>query len=192
MTKMEKYGNKVAEAAALEGRPEGVGSGSDSQLLPFIFKKEDNMKSARINFGIPGSEYILKVDHSGAATSLVNQDTGTEYVGGGGGGIENVTLVVTNGRTGNSIYLPDYFEPAYPSIINNTLQAVPPEEVAIEAQASYTLNIAHSSGPTEISMPSFDDEPVGSGNVVVTYDEESELYKLSISGDCAITILPKG
>lgn len=112
--------------------------------------------------------------------------------GGGGGGIENVTLVVTNGRTGDSIYLPDYFEPAYPSIINNTLQAVSPKEVAIEAQASYTLNIAHSSVPTEISMPSFDDEPVGSGNVVVTYDEESKLYKLSISGDCAITILPQG
>ena len=86
MTKMEKYGNKVAEAAALEERPEGVGSGSDSQLLPFIFKKEDNMKSARINFGIPESEYIMEVDDSGAATSLVNQDTGTEYVGGGGGG----------------------------------------------------------------------------------------------------------
>lgn len=47
------------------------------------FKKEDNMKSARINFGIPESEYILEVDDSGAATSLVNQDTGTEYVGGG-------------------------------------------------------------------------------------------------------------
>lgn len=38
MTKLEKYGNKVAEAAALEGRPEGVGSGSDSQLLPFILE----------------------------------------------------------------------------------------------------------------------------------------------------------
>lgn len=55
MTKLEKYGNKVAEAAALEGRPEGVGSGSDSQLLPFIFKKEDTMKNARINFGIPST-----------------------------------------------------------------------------------------------------------------------------------------
>jgi len=40
LTKLEKYGNKVAEAAAHEGRPEGVGSGSDSQLLPFIFKEE--------------------------------------------------------------------------------------------------------------------------------------------------------
>lgn len=39
MTKLEKYGNKVAEAAAHEGRPEGVGSGSDSQLLPFILRR---------------------------------------------------------------------------------------------------------------------------------------------------------
>lgn len=43
------------------------------------------MKSARINFGIPDSEYILEVDDSGAATSLVNQDTNTEYVGGESG-----------------------------------------------------------------------------------------------------------
>ena len=41
------------------------------------------MKSARINFGIPESEYILEVDDSGAATSQVNQDTGDEYVGAG-------------------------------------------------------------------------------------------------------------
>lgn len=99
MTKLEKYGNKVAEAAALEGRPEGVGSGSDSQLLPFIFKKEDTMKSARINFGIPDSEYIMEVDDSGAATSLVNQDTNTEYVGGGGGGNFSTAQVTFVGAT---------------------------------------------------------------------------------------------
>jgi hypothetical protein len=37
---MEKYGNKVAEAAALEERPEGAGSGSNSQLLPFILRRK--------------------------------------------------------------------------------------------------------------------------------------------------------
>ena len=42
------------------------------------------MKSARINFGIPDSEYIVQVDDTGAATSCYNQDTETEYVGGGG------------------------------------------------------------------------------------------------------------
>lgn len=41
------------------------------------------MKSARINFGIPNSEYIVQVDDTGAATSCYNQDTETEYVGGG-------------------------------------------------------------------------------------------------------------
>lgn len=44
------------------------------------------MKSARINFGIPESEYIVQVDDTGAATSCYNQDTDTEYIGGGGGG----------------------------------------------------------------------------------------------------------
>ena len=44
------------------------------------------MKSARINFGKANSEYVMKIDDNGAATSLVNQDTNTEYVGGGGGG----------------------------------------------------------------------------------------------------------
>lgn len=43
-------------------------------------------KSARINFGIPESEYIVQVDDTGAATSCYNQDTDTEYIGGGGGG----------------------------------------------------------------------------------------------------------
>lgn len=83
MTKLEKYGNKVAEAAALEGRPEGVGSGSDSQLLPFIFKKEDNMKSARINFGTPDGELIVTADDAGIVQSVYDPETDTEYVGGG-------------------------------------------------------------------------------------------------------------
>lgn len=44
------------------------------------------MRSARINFGLPKSEYIVEVDDTGAAVSCRNQDTNTEYVGGGGGG----------------------------------------------------------------------------------------------------------
>ena len=42
------------------------------------------MRSARINFGLPESEYIVEVDNTGAAVSCKNQDTNTEYVGGGG------------------------------------------------------------------------------------------------------------
>ena len=61
MTKLEKYGNKVAEAAALEGRPEGVGSGSDSQLLPFIFKEEnmDNIVNIISSVGFPIAMALL-------------------------------------------------------------------------------------------------------------------------------------
>ena len=43
--------------------------------------------SARINFGIPNSEYIVRVDaDTGEALSCYNQDTDTEYINGGGGG----------------------------------------------------------------------------------------------------------
>lgn len=43
------------------------------------------MKSARINFGQPNSEYIAEVNDQGEAISFRNQDTDTEYIGGGGG-----------------------------------------------------------------------------------------------------------
>lgn len=43
------------------------------------------MKGARINFGVPNSEYVLLADDDGVAVSLKNQDTDTEYIGGGGG-----------------------------------------------------------------------------------------------------------
>ena len=42
------------------------------------------MKSARINFGVPNSEYVLLADDNGEAVSLKNQDLNTEYIGGGG------------------------------------------------------------------------------------------------------------
>lgn len=41
------------------------------------------MRSARFNFGLPSSEYIVEVDNTGTAVSCKNQDTNTEYVGGG-------------------------------------------------------------------------------------------------------------
>ena len=36
------------------------------------------MKGARINFGVPNSEYVLLADDGGAAVSLKNQDTDNE------------------------------------------------------------------------------------------------------------------
>lgn len=58
------------------------------------------MRSARINFGQPHTEYKLEINEAGEATSCYNQDTETEYIGGGGGGdfgtaevtINNITL----------------------------------------------------------------------------------------------------
>lgn len=43
-------------------------------------------KSAGINFGLPNTEYIVRINNDGEATSCYNQDTDTEYIGGGGGG----------------------------------------------------------------------------------------------------------
>ena len=64
------------------------------------------MKSARIDFGIPDSEYILEVDDSGAATSLVNQDTDTEYVGGGSSDFSTAEVTIVN----NTESMPDLYD----------------------------------------------------------------------------------
>lgn len=82
------------------------------------------MKSARINFGIPDSEYIMEVDDSGAATSLVNQDTNTEYVGGGGGGssdFSTAVLTLNNPRLVN-VKCPFIMEEPIPYIDVNMTQ----------------------------------------------------------------------
>lgn len=62
-------------------------------------------KSAGINFGIPDSEYIVRVDDTGAATSCYNQDTDTEYVGGGGDTVEIAEVNIIN-QLGDDIYFP--------------------------------------------------------------------------------------
>ena len=54
------------------------------------------MKGARINFGVPNSEYVLLADDDGVAVSLKNQDTDTEYVGGGGRGANPVNITWVN------------------------------------------------------------------------------------------------
>lgn len=160
MTKLEKYGNKVAEAAALEGRSEGVGSGSDSQLLPFIFKKEDNMKSARINFGIPESEYILEVDDSGAATSLVNQDTGTVVV----------TIINNLNEDVNS----DELEPV---LMDGVFAAAP---IWVGANSSMTWTMVTYQGEADILYA-----PIY--NISIEGDAEAnEDILVIVSGDCTL------
>lgn len=65
--------------------------------------------SARINFGVPSSEYILKANKlTGAAISCYNQDTDTEYIGGGGGGDSDfgTAEVKIEPYTSNPDYIP--------------------------------------------------------------------------------------
>lgn len=65
--------------------------------------------SARINFGVPSSEYILKANKlTGAAISCYNQDTDTEYIGGGGdSGFGTAEVTITNNNV-NEISVSDY------------------------------------------------------------------------------------
>lgn len=73
--------------------------------------EEYKPSSARINFGIPNSEYILRVDNrTGKAFSCYNQDTNTEYIGGGGGGdsdFSTAEVTITNNNV-NEIPVSDY------------------------------------------------------------------------------------
>lgn len=54
------------------------------------------MKSARINFGQPNTEYKLEINDAGEATSCYNQDTDTEYIGGGGGDFSTAEVTIIN------------------------------------------------------------------------------------------------
>lgn len=122
------------------------------------------MKSARINFGIPESEYIVQVDDTGAAISCYNQDTETEYIGGGGG---SNTPFITH-LDENDLFTNTWNEiktelekgrPCYVSAINNTISKLCPIiGVGIESNryVVYICNI-NSFGTASCSSP--DDYP---------------------------------
>ena len=70
-------------------------------------------KRALINFGIPNSEYIVRVDtDTGEALSCYNQDTNTEYIGGGGGGGSDFSIAHVTITGVEDITLP------FPCILN--------------------------------------------------------------------------
>lgn len=64
------------------------------------------MKSARINFGQPNTEYKLEINEAGEATSCYNQDTDTEYIGGGGGGDFSIAEVTITSDANAAIVAP--------------------------------------------------------------------------------------
>lgn len=45
-------------------------------------------RSARINFGTPDGELIVTADDAGIVQSVYDPETDTEYIGGGGIGID--------------------------------------------------------------------------------------------------------
>lgn len=107
------------------------------------------MKGARINFGVPNSEYVLLADDDGVAVSLKNQDTDTEYIGGGGDYItitsqyygELIIAEVSAPVTAESAVL-SVIKIDIPEIDANSVVSVPRStEIAILIMASSALTI---------------------------------------------------
>ena len=133
------------------------------------------MKGARINFGVPKSEYVLLANDNGEATSLKNQDTGTEYIGGGSSDFSTATLRLING-TGitlglNVAYTDSFDEYNFSSALINTV---------LSDDVSYNVILYKGEAVAVFNDSSID--PVISGDIV--YEDGAYV----ITGDCTITI----
>ena len=116
------------------------------------------MKSARINFGQPNTEYKLEINDAGEATSCYNQDTETEYIGGGGEVYEVFNVHVDpEASTETETYLDATWQEVYDAIIANKFVAlVAPEQedrdliISITHEASESGGIAYASAGVTI------------------------------------------
>lgn len=89
--------------------------------------------SARINFGMPYTEYILRIDKlTGEAVSCYNQDTNTEYIGGGGGGDSDFsTAEVTFNNTATGSYWIGVPRIETDKLVFNKINVLTPVTVAV-------------------------------------------------------------
>ena len=145
-------------------------------------------KSARINFGIPDSEYIVRVDDTGAATSCYNQDTDTEYVGGGGGGDSDLSTaevtIVNNSSLPTTINLAAIFE-------ENSMGEGSPACIYIYPYEIDTDETLITNVP--LYKNKYITDYIWEGYVVTLSGDAEFNYPLNpslviISGDCTITI----
>lgn len=148
-------------------------------------------RSAGINFGVPNSEYRLRIDPvTGEALSCYNQDTDTEYIGGGGGDSDYSTAEVTLRATSNEDYDPPlYVELIAPIITNGELVNQYIEEYTeskVFAVVLYKGALTLINGIPGIANLS-DDQFDISGDVTAELNLEGDLI-IQITGDCTIGI----
>ena len=133
------------------------------------------MKGARINFGVPNSEYVLLANDNGEATSLKNQDTGTEYIGGGSSDFSTATLTVTFNVAGFAVWVPNLFQEdddiLYDSIV------VDSGEYSSVLYKGYAIAYV-------VDRTGAGREPT----ITVSGNAETDNNSVYITGDCIITI----
>ena len=136
------------------------------------------MKGARINFGVPNSEYVLLADDDGAAVSLKNQDTDTEYIGGGGGDFSTAILTLVADDDLADIQIPIFVDS--PVISGSTARGLFVEENPIILYKGACII-----GPFGVGMENA--ISISGDGEWVTPDEMSFL---KVTGDCTITYTP--
>ena len=133
------------------------------------------MKGARINFGVPNSEYVLLANDNGEATSLKNQDTGTEYIGGGGSSDFSTAQVTVISHSQDNILIsaPVLYTGEY-----NYIDGVY-EMDGVSTEGVFTIVLYKASAQIYI--------PVAVASISGDIENHEDGY-YSISGDCTITI----
>ena len=136
------------------------------------------MKSARINFGQPNTEYKLEINEAGEATSCYNQDTDTEYIGGGGGGDFSTAEVTVVNQAENNFWL------SLPNIYNDELYSGVDSEDLDDTPLTTVLH-KNAVAPSVISRDEHEFIIEGSGSVVISPDTHQVV---AITGNCTLTI----
>lgn len=165
-------------------------------------------KSAGINFGIPESEYRLRVDDTGAATSCYNQDTDTEYIGGGGdSGIKKVTIQCTAATGQSNTLYPNGAAIDNGVLLEDFVCAIPYNDPDYGFAAEFDGVPVRDTEPATIEVWVIDGHSfyIGGSDISdvfeVSGDAEAVTYDFGggtianiviVSGDCSINYLGEG
>lgn len=149
--------------------------------------------SARINFGVPNSEYILKANKlTGAAISCYNQDTGTEYIGGGGGGDSDFsTAAVLDLALTTGIHLRELPELCYiiPSPTGDVITSVGKSYRLTSEGPEYKIVLYKNLAQTFLEAQTPDAYNITvTGNISYEYSEDEAGFIILIRGDGTIEI----
>ena len=135
-------------------------------------------RSAGINFGVPNSEYRLRINPvTGEALSCYNLDTDTEYIGGGGDSdfsIAKVTVINNAGRSANIV------------VVNA-------EAIEDNAAAVYLFRTINNGASLIMNIPLYRGKayynPSGSGyNIEVSGDIVQSGVSYLVTGDGTLTL----